>query len=313
MKLTDHPSHPTPAPICNYEGSAYRTDFWEGRGREYEDLVERFALRKLLPPAGARLLDIGAGFGRLADLYTGYDEVILLDYSTSMLQEARERLGDDSHYRYVAANFYHLPFVDGLIETMVMVRVLHHAQDAPAVLGEIARVVRTQGHFVLEYANKRHVKAMLRYLLRRQDWSPFDHQPVEFVALNFDFHPAYVRQHLAQVGFVIQQERAVSAFRLPLLKRTVPPRALVALDGLLQRPLASLKPTPSVFLRARRDESAALAPAGAFFRCPACHSADLAEGDGALVCQGCTRQWPVTDGVYDFRWPRKSGEEQGKN
>jgi SAM-dependent methyltransferase len=295
-----------PQPICDYEGSTYRTDFWEGQGRKYEDLVERIALRKLLPPTGGRLLDIGAGFGRLSGLYAGYDEVILLDYSTSLLKEARERLGGDPRYRYVVANFYHLPFVDGLIDTVVMVRVLHHAQDVPAVLGEIARAIRARGHLVLEYANKRHVKAILRYLLRRQDWSPFDRQPVEFVALNFDFHPAYVRQNLARAGLVIQQERAVSAFRLPLLKRMVPLHVLAALDALLQRPLAPLKLTPSVFLCARRDESASLAPAGSFFRCPACHSTDLVEEDGALICRGCARRWPLVDGLYDFRWPREA-------
>jgi ubiquinone/menaquinone biosynthesis C-methylase UbiE len=305
--LTDDMLPKNAPSICDYEGSAYRTDFWEGQGRDYEDLVERIALRRLLPPRGRRLLDIGAGFGRLIDLYGGYDQVVLLDYSTSLLREARERLGQDPRYRYVAANFYHLPFVDGLIDTAVMVRVLHHAQDAPAVLEEIARVVRARGHLVLEYANKRHVKAVWRYLLRRQDWSPFDHQPVEFVALNFDFHPTYVRQHLAQAGFTIQKERAVSAFRLPSLKRVVPPRALAALDGLLQRPLAPFKPTPSVFLRAGRDQDAAAAPESSFFRCPACRSTDLTEGHSALICQGCARRWPVVDGIYDLRWPRKDG------
>ena len=307
--MTRNASEETSPAICNYEGSTYRTDFWEGRNREYEDRVERIALRRLLPPTGTQLMDVGAGFGRLVDLYVGYDRVMLLDYSISLLQEAHERLGDDPRYRYVAANFYHLPFVDGLVETAVMVRVLHHARDAGAVLGEIARVVQSQGHFVLEYANKRHIKAVLRYLLRRQDWNPFDHQPVEFVALNFDFHPAHVRQHLTQAGFAIQQERAVSLFRIAQLKRTVSPRALAALDGLLQRPLAPFKPTPSVFVRARRDKSAAVAPDGAFFRCPACHSPNLTQANDALLCQGCARRWPVIDGVYDLRWPRENRKE----
>jgi ubiquinone/menaquinone biosynthesis C-methylase UbiE len=273
-------------------------------------LVERIALRGLLPPTGRRLLDIGAGFGRLTELYAGYDEVVLLDYSTTLLQQARKQLGDDSRFWYIAANFYHMPFLDGLIETAVMVRVLHHAHDAPAVLGEIARVVRAEGHLVLEYANKRHIKAILGYLLRRQVWNPFDRQPIEFVALNFDFHPAFVRQHLTASGFAIQQERAVSAFRLPALKQTVPPRLLAALDGLLQRPLAPLKPTPSVFLHARRDASAAVAPVDGFFRCPACHSADLSAGSGELVCQSCTHRWPIVDGIYDFRWPRENCNKQ---
>ncbi len=304
--MSDNASHNASTPICDYEGSTYRADFWEGQGREYEDRVERIALRRLLPPTGARLMEIGAGFGRLVDMYNGYDEVILLDFSTSMLQEAREQLGDDPRYRYVAANFYHLPFVNDLVETVTMVRVLHHAQDIPAVFAEIARVIRGRGHFVLEYANKRHLKAMLHYLLRRQDWSPFDHQPVEFVTLNFDFHPAFVRQHLLQAGFAIERERAVSIFRLPLLKRIAPPRILAALDGLLQRPLARFKPSPSVLLRACRHGKTFIAPEGSFFRCPACHSQDLARGGGALVCQSCARRWPVADGIYDFRWPREA-------
>ena len=45
-------------PVCDYEGFAYRTEFW-GRGRDYEDGVERAALRRLLPPVGRRLIDIG--------------------------------------------------------------------------------------------------------------------------------------------------------------------------------------------------------------------------------------------------------------
>ena len=53
--------------ICDYEGSRYRTDFWEGQNREYEDRVERVAMKKLLPPRGERLVEIGAGFGRLAE------------------------------------------------------------------------------------------------------------------------------------------------------------------------------------------------------------------------------------------------------
>ena len=39
-------------PICDYEGSNYRTEFWEGKGRNYEDQVERIALRRLLPKHG---------------------------------------------------------------------------------------------------------------------------------------------------------------------------------------------------------------------------------------------------------------------
>ena len=93
---------PTPLPrFCDYEGSDYRSAFWEGQGREYEDLAERTALRKLLPSKGKRIIDIGGGYGRLHDLYSGFHEVVLLDHATSQLQDARQRLGDEGEkHRY---------------------------------------------------------------------------------------------------------------------------------------------------------------------------------------------------------------------
>ena len=62
--------------ICDYEGSNYRTEFWEGKDRDYEDRVERVALRRLLPASGRRLLEIGAGFGRLTNEYAAFDQVV---------------------------------------------------------------------------------------------------------------------------------------------------------------------------------------------------------------------------------------------
>ena len=47
---------PSSPPVIDYEGSDYEERFW-GRGeRAYEDQAERIALRKLLPPAGRRLV-----------------------------------------------------------------------------------------------------------------------------------------------------------------------------------------------------------------------------------------------------------------
>ncbi|HHS98334.1 MAG TPA: methyltransferase domain-containing protein [Chloroflexi bacterium] len=292
-------------PICDYEGSRYRTEFW-GRDRAYEDGAERLAMRALLPPTGRRLVEIGAGFGRLADLYTGYDEVVLLDYARSQLRQARERLGDVGpggrpRYIYVLGDFYRLPFVPGLFDTVVMVRTLHHAADAPAVLRNVSRILAPQGAFVLEFASKRNLKAILRYLLRRQDWSPFAPEPVEFVPLNFDFHPRWVLSYLRRLDLRVERVRAVSFFRIGFLKRAVPNRLLVRLDGALQ-PLGALFPlTPSVFLRARAPADRPTAPPGTFFRCVHCGSAVLIDQGDRVVCTDCGAGFPVEEGLYDFR------------
>ncbi len=241
----------TAPPICDYEGSPYRTTFWNDE-RRYEDLVDRAALAALLPTRGRRLAEIGAGFGRLADLYSGYDHVILLDYSSSLLREAQAHLGRDGRISYVVANMYALPLADGALDTMVTVRVLHHAKDLPAVVGEIGRALRHGGVYVTEYANKRNLKAIARWLLGRQPDNPFDAQPYEFALLNIDFHPDAVERALADARLDVEDQRAASMFRIWWLKRLVRPDDLAALDRLLQRPTAGLRLSPSVFLRSRR-------------------------------------------------------------
>ena len=72
--------------------------------------------------------------------------------------------------------------------------------------------------FILEHANKRNFKAIVRHVLNRQTWGSYDLDPVEFVALNFDFHPEHIRRALGQAGFTVQQRLPVSLFRLEQLK-----------------------------------------------------------------------------------------------
>jgi SAM-dependent methyltransferase len=308
-------------PVCDYEGSTYRTEFW-GQGREYEDAVERVALRHLLPPTGRRLIEIGAGYGRLADLYSGYDEVVFFDYALSQLHQAQELWGvggSDGHprYIYVAGDFYNLPFARGLFDTVTTIRTIHHAADAPAVLQGVGQILAPKGTFVLEFANKQNLKAILRYLVRRQDWSPFDREPVEFVELNFNFHPSWMREKLAEVGLQVRELRTVSHFRMGLLKRMAPTGLLVALDQLCQPTGALWQLTPSVFARAdahhpteaRADKPAA--PPGAFFRCTVCGSTMLENEGDALYCIDCGVRFAVHDGVYDFKAPlaKKGGAQ----
>jgi len=294
-------------PICDYEGSAYRTEFW-GRGREYEDAVERAALRALLPPAGHCLIEIGAGYGRLADLYAGYDQVVLFDYAHSQLRQARELWGDAApggrpRYVYVAGDFYTLPFAPGLFDAVTIVRTIHHAADVPAVLKGVARILAPAGTFVLEFANKRHLKAVLRYLARRQDWSPFDREPVEFAKLNFDFHPAWMQEQLSRAGLQVCALRTVSHFRAPLLKRLLPTGLLVALDRLLQPTGAVWQLAPSVMVRCTAGAAGPAALPGAFFRCTVCGSTVLVDEGDALSCTDCGARFAVHDGIYDFKAP----------
>ena len=303
--------------ICDYEGSRYRTDFWEGRQREYEDRVERLAMEKMLPPRGERLLEVGAGFGRLADLYRGYEQVVLLDYARTQLEEAQNYLGRDGYFTYVVADVYNLPFVDNLFDTLTMVRVMHHLVDITAALNQLYRVLKPGGTAVVEHASKLHLKSVARWLLRRQDWNPFDPQPVEFVEMNFDFHPAWMRQQFEKAGLHIKNTRTLSHYRLNLLKRLIPTSWLVKMDSWAQLTGNWWQLTPSLFLQAQAQKPAATAPLiQQFFRCPACHSSTLspvspdlntAKNEAFLLCKSCQARWSTQGGIYDFKTPLTTG------
>lgn len=289
-------------PVCDYEGSDYQKSFWDEGGRAYEDKAEEIALKRLLPKSGKLMLEIGAGAGRNTPRYKGYERIVLLDYSRTQLQQAQERLGESGDYIYVAADAYKLPFVDGLFDGATMIRTLHHMQDAPAALKQVRRVLQPAGSFILEYANKLNLKAILRYVLRKQDWSPFTLKQVEFVDLNFDFHPKAVRQWLDEVDFDLQRQLTVSHFRIGIIKKLFPAGFLAWLDSLAQLTGDWWQLTPSVFtLNTARGESA-IAAEGAFFQCPQCGT-PLADVPEMLTCSGCGAKYAVRKGIYDFREP----------
>ena len=230
---------------------AYRDVFWQGR--DYENLCDRIAIRALLPPTGDHLIEVGAGFGRLADEYTGYHSVVLFDSSQALLDAARERLGADPKLEFVLGDANALPFPDASFDAVVCVRVAHHFADPPKVFAEFARVLRPGGVLVLEFANKRHLKSVLRYVLRRQRWSPFSPEPYEYRPLHFDHSPTQIRRLLREAGFRVGPARAASLFRVGALKRRVPARILAGIERQLQAPLGRLAVGPSVYLRARRS------------------------------------------------------------
>ena len=289
--------------ICDYGDSTYRQDFWEGQGRGYEDAVERRALARLLPQTGRRLLEIGAGFGRLTGEYRMFSQVALLDYSLEQLQYARRRFGDDG-FLYVAADAYRMPFQSSAFDAATMIRVIHHFEDVPAVLGQVHNALAHSGAFILEFANKRNLKAMLRHIFGINQWNPFTLAPVEFVELNFNFHPEYMIEQVRDSGFELRRSLPVSWLRLGLLKRALPAALLAHGDRALQK--TSWMISPSVFLDLRAEKPAAAPLIAAedpldILRCPITGSLLNWSGDAVVSRNGL--RWAIRGGVFDFRKP----------
>jgi ubiquinone/menaquinone biosynthesis C-methylase UbiE len=288
-------------PVCDYDGSDYQTVFWEMGGREYEDRVEALALSRLLPKSGNLMLEIGAGAGRNTPRYQAFQRVVLVDYSTTQLQQAQANLGGSDRYIYVAADVYRLPFSPGIFDSATMIRTLHHMTEPQLALQQVRFALQPGATFILEYANKHNLKAILRYLLGRQSWSPFTPEAVEFTELNFDFHPKSIRNWLEQSDFLIYRQLTVSHFRLGSLKRLVPLDILVKMDGLAQLTGNWWQFTPSVFVASSASGKTPITPPDDMFRCLICDQSDFDSTSTALICRACGHEWPCKNGVYDFR------------
>jgi SAM-dependent methyltransferase len=247
------------------------------------------------------MLEIGAGFGRLTPEFEMYDHVVMLDYSLSQLQYAQEQFGKSSRITYVAADVYRLPFRFGVFDGAAMVRVIHHMADVPAALSSIRRVLAPEATFILEHANKRNLKAVLRYALKQQMWNPHDLAPVEFVELNFDFHPDYILRELEAAHFSVEKRIPVSFFRLDLLKNNLPTGLLVGMDSLMQR--SGLLYAPSVFAQCKANgEGDNNLNTTSLFVCPETGAELEREGD-VFVSTGSGSRWAIRDGIYDFKAP----------
>ena len=290
-------------PICDYEGSDYQEKFWEHGSREYEDRVEAVALKRLLPEDGTRLLEVGAGAGRNTSRYRGFRQIVLLDYSRTQIELAQQRLGESERYVYVVGDVYRLPFAQEVFDAATMIRTLHHLVEPQNALSQIRPTLVPGSIFILEYANKRNLKAVARWVFRRQSWSPFDPEQIEFAELNFNFHPRVVHTWLKQAGFSPGRKLTVSHFRLNLLKRLVPINVLVALDSMMQRTGDWAQLTPSVFQVSSVEGTPGRVREGSIWRCPECGSRELQKTTEGLSCRGCKRIWPVRNGIYDFKNP----------
>ncbi len=288
--------------FCVYDDSDYQKVFWDEANRAYEDRSEDIAFKKLLPKSGKRMLEIGAGAGRNTPRYTGYEKIYLFDYALTQMQQAKQRLGESDRFVYAAADVYQLPYNDNVFDGATTIRVIHHLSEIDPAMAEIRRVMEKDSTFILEYANKRNIKAILRFLTGKQKWNPFTREQVEFVKFNYDNHPETIKAALESHGFEIERALSVSNLRIGALKNN--PKNLkwmLKAEDKMQDLLSGIKLSPSVFLKCRQTGGGSYDPAAPVFKCPACGSVRMTETKEAVTCPDCGKVYPIVDGIYNFR------------
>jgi SAM-dependent methyltransferase len=124
----------------------WQAAFTEGADVEYAEQILPLAARELA--GAARVLDLGCGEGQIARLASagGAAPVVGVDMAAAQVCEARRRGGGPAYVRAAAAA---LPLAPGSFDAVVTCLVLEHLDDLDGAVGEVSRVLRPGGRFVV--------------------------------------------------------------------------------------------------------------------------------------------------------------------
>lgn len=233
--------------------------YWDGR--DYEHAAEELALRRLLSGKHFRsAADIGGGYGRLCVFLENFaDKVTLAEPSQQQLDIAKDFLKEHPEVDRKLMQADDLKFKDGELDLITMIRVMHHLPDPMNEFNEIARVLADDGYAIIEVANYAHGRNRLKFALKgkklpeqpvdiRSEDRKKDKDEIPFVNHN----PHTVIKQLAHAGLKVDRILSVSNLRSPGLKKVMPKKAMLAIEGILQPTLANSFFGPSVFFMVRK-------------------------------------------------------------
>lgn len=296
--------------------------YW--KQREYEHFAEVNALGKIMRKQhGHWFADFGGSYGRHIPLYyQRFHNCMIVDYSIKALEQARHNLTRNKikNVKLVAANIYNLPLRKSCLDCSMIIRVLHHLEEPERAISEISRATNNKGTFIIEFANKHHIKAVIKALLRL-DFRFLGNAPFKIESLGscegssteesgiiYNFNYGYLKRILRQNQFKIRRKYPISFLRIPALKKLLGNKLLNFCESSLQILLRFTRITPSIILETSldtADEHAETSPPGSIedlLCCPNCKS-NLEPHSNTLKCTDCNISYPVTHGIYDMRYP----------
>jgi SAM-dependent methyltransferase len=104
------------------------------------------------PIAGAEVLEVGCGKGGGASYVTRYlrpKKYIGVDKCDAEIKFAKRRFSEIKNLSFKTADAHMLPFVDNTFDAVLNVETSHHYANMPMFLGEVRRVLKPGGTFLM--------------------------------------------------------------------------------------------------------------------------------------------------------------------
>lgn len=289
-----------------YENVAY-DEYWHRASRQKLNALEHTIVNELLPATGECIIDLGCGYGRLADCYINRFRLsVMFDGSRTLLQAAQQITQGKA--LYVLGDLNYLPFKTATFDCALMVRTFHHLDDPTRCLKSLGRILRNGGSFILNYSNKRNIHRVLKYLFGNRYHNPFSREPDRTEPNFIHHHPDHVQELLKNTGFSISDARGAGivniladvapAFLFPILP-----------TGKFFAPLfGKFQLAPWIFLKATAhtiETPRTALTAEELFACPLCGSS-LIQTTHSFSCTDCRKNYPIIDDIIDMRIVRET-------
>jgi SAM-dependent methyltransferase len=283
-----------------YEDIDYK-EFWNEKTKSKLDVLEHAIVCDLLPASGRRIIDIGCGFGRLADCYLDrFEQVVMLDGSMTLLRQAQQMVKDRAVY--IAADANHLPFNRASFDCVLMIRVFHHLADSQAILLELNRVLGNMGTLVFNYCNKRSARQLAQWTIRLKRENPLTLEPVGIGTPFISHHPDYVHRAINKAGFSDNKYLGTGvmdkfAGKLGRFEKWLPSGEVIAPF------LGTVKLAPWINCRsiAHGETLSNNKNIEELLVCPSCHNS-LQRSPNAYTCLSCGKSYTIKDNIADFRF-----------
>lgn len=123
----------------------------------------RWIFDQLRIDEGGSILELGCGPGWLwssnRQRLPASWQITLSDFSPGMLQETRQRLGEE-RFNYQVIDAQSIPYGDASLDAVIANHMLYHIPNLPQALAEIRRVLKPGGHLYATTIGRQHMREL---------------------------------------------------------------------------------------------------------------------------------------------------------